>query len=109
MGNHRGLPLQFMALRNNLMSMRIEKDSLGPVEVPAGAYYGAQTVRAMENFPISGLKPHPALVRGTIVIKKCAALANMTTGRLSAEIGGAIVQAADEALAGRFDGEFVVD
>jgi aspartate ammonia-lyase len=91
------------------MSMRIEKDSLGPVEVPAGAYYGAQTVRAMENFPISGLKPHPALVRGTIVIKKCAALANMTTGRLSAVIGGAIVRAADEALAGGFAGEFVVD
>ncbi len=91
------------------MTTRIEKDTLGPVEVPADAYYGAQTVRAMDNFPISGLKPHPALVRGTIVIKKCAALANMATGRLPAEVGAAIVQAADEALAGRFDGEFVVD
>jgi aspartate ammonia-lyase len=92
-----------------IMTTRIEKDTLGPVEVPVGAYYGAQTVRALDNFPISGLKPHPALVRGTVVIKKCAALANMATGRLSAEIGGAIVQAADEALADRFDGEFVVD
>jgi len=91
------------------MKTRIEKDTLGPVELPADAYYGAQTARAMANFPISGLKPHPALIRGTIVIKKCAALANMATGRLPAELGGAIVQAADEALAGRFAGEFVLD
>jgi aspartate ammonia-lyase len=91
------------------MTTRIEKDTLGPVELPADAYYGAQTARAMANFPISGLKPHPALLRGTIVIKKCAALANMATGRLPTEIGGAIVQAADEALAGRLAGEFVVD
>lgn len=88
---------------------RIENDALGQVEVPVEAYYGAQTSRAMANFPISGLKPHPALVWGTIVIKKCAALANIVTGRLSTEIGGAIVQAANEALAGRFDHEFVVD
>lgn len=88
---------------------RIEIDTLGQVEVPIDAYYGAQTARAKANFPISGLKPHPALVWGTIVIKKCAALANIATGRLSAEIGGAIVQAANEALAGRFDDEFVVD
>lgn len=91
------------------MTTRIEKDTLGPVDVPAEAYYGAQTVRAMANFPISGLKPHLALVWGTIVIKKCAALANMTTGRLSAEVGSAIVLAAEEALAGRFESEFVVD
>src|SRR5512135_3309547 len=91
------------------MSMRTEKDTLGPVEVPADAYYGAQTARAVANFPISGLRPHPALVRGTVVIKKCAALANMATGRLAAETGGAIVRAADEALAGRFAAEFVVD
>jgi aspartate ammonia-lyase len=88
---------------------RIENDTLGKVEVPCDAYYGAQTARAIANFPISGLKPHPALVWGTIVIKKCAALANIVTGRLSAEIGEAIVQAANEALAGRFDDEFVVD
>src|SRR5512140_3128662 len=91
------------------METRTEKDSLGERPLPADAYYGAQTARALDNFPISGLKPHPALVWGTIVIKKCAALANMATGRLPAEIGRAIVQAADEALAGRFDGEFVVD
>ncbi len=91
------------------MTMRIEKDTLGTVEVPADAYYGAQTARAVANFPISGLKPHPALVWGTLVIKKSAAKANMATGRLPAEIGEAIVRAADEALAGRFDGDFVVD
>jgi aspartate ammonia-lyase len=91
------------------METRIEKDTLGSVEVPADAYYGAQTARAVANFPISGLKPHPALVWGTLVIKKCAALANMATGRLAADIGEAIVRAADEALAGQFDREFVVD
>jgi aspartate ammonia-lyase len=91
------------------MPTRIEKDTLGTVEVPAEAYYGAQTVRALANFPISGLKPHPAMVWGTLIIKKCAARANMATGRLPAEIGEAIVQAADEALAGRYTGEFVVD
>ena len=91
------------------MKTRIEKDTLGTVEVPADAYYGAQTARAVANFPISGLKPPPALVWGTIAIKKCAALANMATGRLPAEIGIAIVQAADEALTGGFAGEFVVD
>ena len=91
------------------MKTRIEKDTLGTVAVPAAAYYGAQTARAVANFPISGLKPHPALVWGTLVIKKSAARANMTTGRLAGEIGAAIVQAADEALAGGLDGDFVVD
>ncbi|GFE57556.1 aspartate ammonia-lyase [Geobacter sp. AOG1] len=91
------------------MTTRTEKDTLGTVEVPADAYYGAQTARAVANFPISGLRPHPALVWGTLAIKKCAAKANMATGRLPGEIGDAIVQAADEALAGRFDADFVVD
>ena len=91
------------------MTTRTEKDTLGTVEVPADAYYGAQTARAVANFPISGLRPHPALVWGTVVIKKCAAKANMATGRLPEEIGSAIVLAADEALSGRFDADFVVD
>jgi len=91
------------------MTKRIEKDTMGTVEVPAGAYYGAQTQRAIENFPISGLRPHPALVRATVRIKKCAAKANMATGRLSSEVGDAIVRAAEQALAGRFDGQFLVD
>ncbi|WP_129126409.1 aspartate ammonia-lyase [Geomonas oryzae] len=91
------------------MANRIEKDTMGTVEVPEGAYYGAQTQRAINNFPISGLKPHRALVRATIRIKKCAAQANMTTGRLDRELGEAIVKAADEALSGAMADQFVVD
>lgn len=91
------------------MESRLEKDTMGTVQVPAGAYYGAQTQRAVVNFPISGLKPHPALVRATLRIKKCAALANTATGRLNAELGAAIVKAADQALAGEFADQFVVD
>ncbi|HEY5513631.1 MAG TPA: aspartate ammonia-lyase [Geomonas sp.] len=91
------------------MATRLEKDTMGTVEVPAGAYYGAQTQRAIANFPISGLKPHPALVRATIRIKKCAARANMATGRLSAELGDAIVKAADQALSGALADQFLVD
>ena len=91
------------------MSHRIEKDTLGEMEVPSDAYYGAQTARAVLNFPISGMKPHPAFVWATLIIKKCAALSNMATGRLSAEIGNAIVAAADEALSGQMADQFVVD
>jgi len=91
------------------VTFRIETDTLGAVRVPADAYYGAQTARAVANFPISGLRPHPALVRATVVIKKGAARANMATGRLDARLGEAIVRAADEALAGAFDSHFVVD
>jgi aspartate ammonia-lyase len=91
------------------MSTRIEKDSLGEMEVPASAYYGAQTARAVQNFPISGLKPHPSYVWAVTVIKKCAARANMSTGRLEGEIGNAIVAAANEVLAGGLADQFVVD
>jgi aspartate ammonia-lyase len=89
------------------MAMRIEKDTLGSVEVPVDAYYGAQTARAVRNFPISGLRSHPALVWATLVIKSCAAKANMATGRLDRQVGEAIVAAADEALAGKFADHFV--
>jgi aspartate ammonia-lyase len=78
---------------------RIEHDSLGEVRVPAGAYYGAQTMRAVHNFPVSGQRPHPAFVRAMVQIKRAAALANMETGRLPRELGHAIVEAADEVLA----------
>ena len=91
------------------MTTRIEKDSMGEMEVPSEAYYGAQTARAVHNFPISGLKPHQALVWATVVIKKCAAKANMSTGRLPSEVGDAIVAAADEVLAGELADQFVVD
>ncbi|OGR24759.1 MAG: aspartate ammonia-lyase [Desulfuromonadales bacterium GWD2_54_10] len=91
------------------MATRIERDTLGEMEVPAEVYYGAQTARAVHNFPISGLKPHPAFVWAVVIIKKCAARANMATGRLSGEIGDAIVTAADEVLSGSFADQFVVD
>ena len=77
---------------------RIEKDPLGYLEVPDGAYYGVQTARGIHNFPISGTLPHPALVRAIVQVKKAAARANMATGRLPKQLGNAIVEAADEIL-----------
>ena len=91
------------------MAVRIERDTLGTMEVPSDALYGAQTARALSNFTISGLKPFPSFVRATLRIKKCAALANMATGRLDRHLGNAIVAAADEALSGQHDNQFVVD
>lgn len=91
------------------MTTRIEHDPLGPLTVPVDAYYGVQTARAIVNFPISGLKPHPSLVWATLIVKSCAAKANMATGRLDRELGEAIVSAAKEALQGAFADQFVVD
>jgi len=88
---------------------RIERDSLGDVAVPASALYGVQTQRAVENFPISGMHAHPAMIRATVLVKKAAALANMETGRLDERITRAISQAADEILAGQWHEHFVVD
>jgi aspartate ammonia-lyase len=92
-----------------MTQFRTEKDTLGEVKVPADALYGAQTQRARENFPISGLPPQPDYLWGMVVIKKAAALANMDTGRLDKAIGEAIVEAADEALAGKHHEHFVID
>ncbi len=77
---------------------RVEKDPLGYLEVPLSAYYGVQTARGIRNFPISGARPHPALVRAIVQVKKAAARANMATGRLPKRLGNAIVEAADEIL-----------
>ena len=88
---------------------RVERDPLGEVKVPAAAYYGVQTARAIENFPISGLHAPPELVTATVAIKKAAAQANASLGRLDREIAAAIVAAADEILAGRLRDQFVVD
>src|SRR4051812_20148253 len=82
---------------------RTEKDPLGELEVPFHAYYGVQTQRAIRNFPISGRLPDPALVAAAVQVKKAAARANRETGRLSADVAGAIIQAADEVLALRPD------
>jgi fumarate hydratase class II len=88
---------------------RIEKDSLGEIEVPADALYGAQTMRAVHNFPISGLKPYRAFVWSMAIIKEAAAMVNMDLGLLDEERSKAIVQAAQEVVDGRWDDQFVVD
>jgi aspartate ammonia-lyase len=77
---------------------RTERDPLGELEVPADAYYGIQTARAIANFPISGRRPDIELVRAAVQVKKAAARANRATGRLDQDIADAIIQAADEIL-----------
>jgi aspartate ammonia-lyase len=88
---------------------RTEKDPLGELEVPSDALYGVQTLRAVRNFPISGLKPLPAFVDATVRIKRAAAVTHKTTGRLDAKLADAIIAAADEVLAGQHRDQFVVD
>jgi fumarate hydratase class II len=88
---------------------RIEKDSLGEIEVPADALYGAQTMRAVHNFPISGLRPYRAFIWSMATIKQAAAMVNLDLGLLEAERAGAIIKAAQEVVDGRWDDHFVVD
>ena len=90
-------------------AFRTEKDPLGPKQVPADALYGVQTLRARENFPISGLAPLWPFVVAQVWIKKAAALTHKETGRLDAKLADAIVQAADEVLAGKHRDQFIVD
>ena len=79
-----------------MTNVRIEKDLLGTKEVPSEAYYGIQTLRAVENFPITGIPPHVELIKALAAVKKAAAIANMEVGVLKKEIGEAIAQASDE-------------
>jgi aspartate ammonia-lyase len=88
---------------------RTERDPLGEHQVPTSAYYGIQTQRASENFPISGLRPPDDLVTATMLIKKAAAAANMATGQLAADVGRAVMTAAGEVLEGKFRDQFIVD
>lgn len=91
------------------MDYRIEKDTMGEVKVPKDALYGAQTQRAVENFPISGTTLEPAQISALAQIKKSAAQANAKLGVLDKAIADAIASAADEVMAGKHDGEFPVD
>src|SRR5579871_1867222 len=91
------------------MATRIERDSMGKLEVPTEAYYGIQTQRAVINFPISGWKTHPDFIRATVHIKKAAALANISLKQIDAKKGKAIIQACDEMLSGQFHDQVVVD
>lgn len=88
---------------------RTEKDSLGEVHVPSQALYGAQTQRAVENFPISGLRPWPAFVWSMATIKRAAAEVNRDLGLLDRERAGAIIQAAQEIIDGQHADQFVID
>jgi aspartate ammonia-lyase len=92
-----------------MTSTRIERDPLGEKAVPAGALYGIQTLRAAENFPVSGLRSLPAFVDAVIWIKRSAALVHKQTGRLEARLADAIVRAADEVLGGQHRDQFIVD
>ena len=92
-----------------MSNTRTEKDPLGTLDVPNDALYGVQTLRAVQNFPISGLRPLPAFVDATVRIKRAAALTHKETGRLDAKLADAIVKAADEVLAGKHRDQFVVD
>jgi fumarate hydratase, class II len=90
-------------------NFRTEKDSLGELQVPANAYYGVQTQRAVENFPISGLKPYPAFIWSMGAIKRAAAGVNRDLGLLDKKLADAIIQAASEVMDGKWNDQFVVD
>ncbi len=91
------------------MQTRTEVDSLGEKKVPKDAYYGIQTLRAVENFPVSGIRAPTIFIQAYVMVKKAAATANMQVGWLDQAIGNAIIKACDEALNGRFVDQFVVD
>src|SRR6478672_2993565 len=91
--------------------MRVERDTLGEVSVPDDALYGAQTQRAVENYPISGLREHPAFIRAFIELKKAAALANSELGAMEEKLAAAIAAACDDILGDEagYRQHFVVD
>ncbi len=88
---------------------RLERDVLGEVKVPSDAYYGSWTQRAIENFPVSGLRISGKFIRAYVIVKRSAALANMRIGKLDGKIGSSIVKACDEMLSGKLLDQFVVD
>jgi aspartate ammonia-lyase len=91
------------------LETRKEIDPLGERLIPKNAYFGIQTLRATENFPVSGLKANPQFIRAYVLIKKAAASANLQVGWLDAKIAKAIIQACDEVLAGKLQDQFVID
>jgi aspartate ammonia-lyase len=105
------IPFQELAVMATAIKnlTRTEKDSLGIKEIPAGVYYGIQTARAVENYPISGMRAHPTLIHALGMIKQAAAEANQELGLVDEKRARAIVQAAKEVQQGKWDQEFVVD
>lgn len=89
--------------------MRTERDLMGERQIPAHAYYGIQTVRAKENFPITGYPPHEELIKAFGYVKKAAAKANSQVGALNKTIAEAVMKAADEVIEGKLNNEFIVD
>src|SRR6266550_3076012 len=87
-------------------NVRIEKDTFGPIEVPSDRLWGAQTQRSLTNFKISGEKMPALLIRAMAKVKRAAALVNLDLGTLDPKKGKAIIEAADEVIAGRHDDEF---
>ena len=90
-------------------NFRIERDSMGEVKVPSEAYYGAQTQRAVENFPVSGIGFPRQFIRALVTVKYAAASANEELGLLEPRLAGAIRQAAAEVMEGKLDDQFVLD
>lgn len=88
---------------------RVENDFLGSKQVDKNAYYGIQTLRAVENFPITGYRVHNELIKAMGIVKKAAALANMEIGRLYRGLGEVVVKAADEIIEGQWHEQFIVD
>ena len=92
-----------------MSSFRNDKDSLGEVKVPFDAYYGPFTVRASNQYNITGQRSHPDLIRAYVMIKKCAALSNRELGALPEEISNAIVVACDKLLSGEFIEQIIIE
>ncbi len=90
-------------------NMRLEKDSIGPKEIPADVYYGIQTARAVENYPISGMRAHPSQICAIGMVKRAAAEANKELGLVDAKRADAIMAAAQEVIDGKWNPQFVVD
>ena len=88
---------------------RVDKDSLGEVQIPQEHYYGAFTARAMQQYKVTGHRAHPNLIRAYAMIKRSAALANEELGAIDASKANAIVKACDEILEGKFLDQFVLD
>jgi aspartate ammonia-lyase len=92
-----------------LQNLRLEKDSIGTKEIPADVYYGIQTARAVENYPISGMKAHPTLIRAFGMVKQAAAEANKALGLVDEKRADAMIRASQEVIEGKWNHQFVVD
>lgn len=91
------------------MKIRLESDSIGELKVPEKAYYGVQTLRAKQNFAITGHQMHPVFIKNLAKIKKAAAITNRCANELDSEIADVIIEVCDEVISGKFMDEFIVD